>query len=104
MLVWTTTRLQPLFLRGGLFESFSFGTSRWNSLPCRLLNRARVGGLHLFQLTPTVRYSGCITRQRGDVVLRRSGEIHRPQFRSVNCVVHPMPQGWLLAACKGLRS
>jgi hypothetical protein len=46
---------------------------------------------------------GCIARQQERVVLRRSGEIHRPQFRPLNCVIQLMTLGWLLAACEGLR-
>jgi hypothetical protein len=39
---------------------------------------------------------GCIDLTQEEVVLRRSGEIHRPQFRPVNCVVQMTALRWIL--------
>jgi hypothetical protein len=50
-----------------------------------------------------LRCSGCIARCGIVLVTTRSGEIHRPQFRPVNCVVQLMASRSLLAVCEGLR-
>jgi hypothetical protein len=53
---------------------------------------------------PKLSWRNCINRPQEEIVLRRSGEIHRPQFQPLNCVIQLMTLGWLLAACEGPRS
>ena len=82
-------------LRGAVGKAFPSGKQLAGRLPYR--TSGSVGAL-------AGNRQGHPALTQEEVVLRRSGEIHRPQFRPVNCVIQLMTLGWLLAACEGLRS